>query len=181
MKSFKPGLESKRKREDGDAPTTSETKSDHTPSIVEDTTQPAVFKARKVQTAEDKAHLKKYGLYGYLRTKDCTTCNGTGDHGCEDCVCGSCGGERHDCNACDNNHKLDDEIERPYTFGDELFTYEYIDEATRGTAEIVYCNVRLLDELFGQEQNDLVEYITLSLIKGTLRSESGLEEKIKLF
>lgn len=55
-------------------------------------------------SAEDKEHFITFGRYGFLRTKDCESCGGTGDgrngEMCE-CMCGSCCQEKHDCGGCD--------------------------------------------------------------------------------
>ena len=56
-------------------------------------------------TNEEKKHFEKYGKYGFCKTVDCKTCNGTGDarNGdlCEDCMCGSCTLEKYYCGGCD--------------------------------------------------------------------------------
>lgn len=61
---------------------------------------------KPTMTREDIEHYRLYGKWGYLRTKDCKTCNGKGgfDNGniCDSCICGSCAGEKHDCNGCDD-------------------------------------------------------------------------------
>jgi hypothetical protein len=121
-------------------------------------------------TEEEKQHYLLYGKYGYVRTKDCKSCNGSGNgrggEDCSDCICGSCTGEKHYCNACDAEH---DFTERDYKFG-ELFEFDYIDEdfGTDKDNSIIYKDVKLLQDIGQWCVGDILDEITFSAARGVL-------------